>query len=256
MKKTFTLIELLVVIAIIAILAGMLLPSLNKARERARIAQCTSNFKVVGTGCAMYFDDNDDTYMSDVNGEGKYTYPGNGKEYNGGFSYMLHSYVGTQQYPFAYDNHLGRIPVWQCPSDNINRTNYRPQSVAFFCGGANHTYEYPNGNNAVAAGIRGHKVGRVTKPSLCPNGMEYWNKLCEYALNGGNQKLVAGNFTDANTDSADSNTRLSTGRHFNTGGSNIVFLDGHVEMQKSMNTYYTVGYFATKNNRYYSYWIK
>ena len=62
MRKKFTLIELLVVIAIIAILAAMLLPALNKAREKARTVGCINNLKTVGT-MFFFYADNCDGYL-------------------------------------------------------------------------------------------------------------------------------------------------------------------------------------------------
>jgi len=65
-RSGFTLIELLVVIAIIAILAGLLLPALARAKDKAKRVQCVNNLKEIGIGLRLWANDNEGLFPWNV----------------------------------------------------------------------------------------------------------------------------------------------------------------------------------------------
>ena len=140
-SKGFTLVELLVVVAIIALLVSILLPSLGKAKEQARIVVCMSNLKGLGLGVTMYATQNDDWYPAGASaGADEYTWDTILQPYYESYGllacpsdkaerpwvfYWGNDQYGPPDYPrYARSYAINRAVSWMGPSSVPGYENY------------------------------------------------------------------------------------------------------------------------------------
>ena len=214
----FTLIELLVVIAIIAILAAILLPALNSARERGRAASCISNLKQIAGGFNFYSDAND----------GYYPHPG--AQGNNSSTYdvftwatLIPPYMGFE---FDSESPSGYAAqeniVFLCPSWQISGDRGTEKTFGFKANGVRiSVFNHYASNERVGAGKAHPRLNKVKNLSSAVHIVDR-NHGANYA------RIFRWNNVSTQVTVLYQNWNPFVAGLRHNGSMNVLYLDGHV----------------------------
>ena len=226
----FTLVELLIVISIIALLAALLLPTLAKARERGKQANCVSNLKQLGLGLEMYCNDYKDFMplgCEDMFGNNNKRWFGTRQNYNDAFDPTkgyLSPYLGDKQ------------RVTACPSMIAHRDEEWNNSFEKGCGGYGYNYWFLGSrcwDQGYGAFTTASKRSEFKSPSstvaFCDTGFLSQNRIIEYSM----IELPEWAFSHPFYEPDGWGMRPDPTIHFrHNNQANVLWLDGHVDSQK------------------------
>lgn len=219
-KWNFSLTELLITCAIIVILAGMLLPALNKARSQVQRINCASNMKQLGTASLTYAGDSDD-YLPP--GQSFTTAATDNNVY---WFHLINGYLGKKNVDNWRDNE-DNSKVLFCPADTGGPRSSVSEFVSY---GKNVYLHHWNGWIDIA-----NPATMTCKVSRIPRG----SQLILYGDNASSWEVVFASRPwlyypeeTINAESGGSKTEMefSFGRH--AGSKNLTFVDGHVSLKK------------------------